>query len=170
MITKYFRSLNGDQTTPAIGPPESEQCVVIAYNEQSTEITVREIMAEHTLTDELREAERRLQAAQLAGNIAALDQLLDDRVIFTFGPGGKCYTKHDDLQVLTKVTEEDLTVLVEGRTGVTWFLARWRAHSLARHSLHGCGTPAPGFTTTTTAGVSWPPTPAPCDNDSLRRR
>ena len=86
-------------------------------------------MAEHTLADELREAERRLQAAQLAGDIAALDQLLDDRVIFTFGPDGKCYTKQDDLQlhrsrqqVLTKVMEEDLTVLVEGRTGVTWFL------------------------------------------------
>jgi ketosteroid isomerase-like protein len=86
-------------------------------------------MAEHTLADELRKAERRLQAAQLAGDIAALDQLLDDRVIFTFGPDGKCYTKRDDLQlhrsrqqVLTKVMEEDLTVLVEGRTGVTWFL------------------------------------------------
>ena len=38
-------------------------------------------MAEHTFTEELREAERRLQAAQLAGNIAALDQLLDDRVV-----------------------------------------------------------------------------------------
>ncbi|MFZ0118997.1 MAG: nuclear transport factor 2 family protein [Pseudonocardiaceae bacterium] len=86
-------------------------------------------MAEHTLTDKLCEAERRLQAAQLAGDIAALDQLLDDRVLFTFEPDGKCYTKQDDLQlhrsrgqVLTKVTEEDLTVLVEGRTGVTWFL------------------------------------------------
>ena len=86
-------------------------------------------MAEHTLTDELREAERRLQAAQLAGDIAALDQLLDDRLIFTFGPDGKCYTKQDDLQLhrsrqqsLTKIIEEDLTVLVEGRTGVTWFL------------------------------------------------
>jgi hypothetical protein len=59
----------------------------------------------------------------------ALDQLLDDRLIFTFGPDGKCYTKADDLQlhrsrqqVLTKVMEEDLTVLVEGRTGITWFL------------------------------------------------
>jgi ketosteroid isomerase-like protein len=86
-------------------------------------------VAEHTLTDELREAERRLQAAQLAGDIAALDQLLDDRLIFTFGPDGKCYTKQDDLQLhrsrqqsLTKIIEEDLTVLVEGRTGVTWFL------------------------------------------------
>jgi hypothetical protein len=86
-------------------------------------------MAEHTLTDKLHEAERRLQAAQLAGDITTLDQLLDDRLIFTFGPDGKCYTKQDDLQlhrsrqqILTKVIEEDLTVLVEGRTGVTWFL------------------------------------------------
>lgn len=86
-------------------------------------------MASTTLTDKLREAERRLQAAQFAGDIAALDQLLDDRLIFTFGPDGKCYTKQDDLQlhrsrqqVLTKVSEEELTVLVEGRTGVTWFL------------------------------------------------
>jgi ketosteroid isomerase-like protein len=86
-------------------------------------------MAEHTHADELRAAERRLQAAQLAGDIATLDQLLDDRLIFTFGPDGKCYTKQDDLhvhrsrqQVLTKVIEEDLTVLVEGRTGITWFL------------------------------------------------
>jgi hypothetical protein len=86
-------------------------------------------MAEYTRTDELCEAECRLQAAQLAGDITALDQLLDDRLLFTFGPEGKCYTKQDDLQlhrsrhqVLTKVMEEDLTVLVEGRTGVTWFL------------------------------------------------
>ena len=45
------------------------------------------------------------------------------------GIHGACYTKHDDLhlhrtrqQILTKVIEEDLTVLVEGRTGITWFL------------------------------------------------
>jgi ketosteroid isomerase-like protein len=85
-------------------------------------------MTEHTPTDELREAERRLQATQLAGDTAALEQLLDDRLIF-IGPDSKCYTKQDDLhlyssrqQVLTKVLEEDLTVLVEGHTGVTWFL------------------------------------------------
>jgi Domain of unknown function (DUF4440) len=98
-------------------------------------------MAEPTRTHELREAERRLQAAQLAGDIAALDQLLDDRLIFTFGPDGECYTKQDDLQlhrsrqqVLTKVIEEDLTVLVEGRTGVTWFLdvlSVWRGSTTA---------------------------------------
>jgi hypothetical protein len=134
-------------------------------------------MAEHALMDELREAERRLQAAQLAGDIAVLDQLLDDRLIFTFGPDGKCYTKQDDLQlhrsrqqVLTKVIEEDLTVLVERAAPVSpGSLAHWRARSLARHSLHGCVIPAPGSTTTTTAGVSWPPTPVPRDGDSLPR-
>ena len=46
-------------------------------------------MTEPTPTDELREAERRLQAAQLTGDTAALEQLLDDRG--TFGPDGKCY-------------------------------------------------------------------------------
>lgn len=85
-------------------------------------------MAEHNRADELRAAERRLQAAQLASDVAELDQLLDDRLIFTFGLDGKCHTKQDDLQVhrsgqqvVTKVEEEELTVLVEGRTGVTWF-------------------------------------------------
>lgn len=85
-------------------------------------------MAEHRPTDELREAERRLQTAQLAGDTVALEQLLDDRLIF-IGPDSKVYTKQDDLhlhrsrqQVLTKVLEEDLIVLVEGHTGVTWFL------------------------------------------------
>ncbi|MGV9413576.1 nuclear transport factor 2 family protein [Nocardia sp. NPDC003693] len=76
---------------------------------------------------ELREAERRLQAAQLGGDVQALDELLDERLIFTFG--ADTFTKADDLevhrtrtQVLTKVEEEELTVLVEGTTGVTWFL------------------------------------------------
>jgi hypothetical protein len=86
-------------------------------------------MAEHARPDYLREAERQLQAARLAGEIATLDQLLDDRPVFTYGPDGQCYTKQDDLQVhrsrqqvLTRMLEEDVTVLVDGRTGVTWFL------------------------------------------------
>jgi hypothetical protein len=77
--------------------------------------------------DELRAAERRLQAAQLAGDVDALDRLLDDRLIFT-GPAGATYSKQDDLeaqrsrQTVTRVAEEELTVLVDGGTGVTWFL------------------------------------------------
>ncbi|MGI5201337.1 nuclear transport factor 2 family protein [Spirillospora sp. CA-108201] len=77
--------------------------------------------------EDLRDAERRLQAAQLAGDVEALDRLLDDRLIFTFG--ANVQTKADDLevhrtraQVLTRVAEEELTVLADGRTGVTWFL------------------------------------------------
>ncbi|WP_018658322.1 nuclear transport factor 2 family protein [Actinomadura flavalba] len=77
--------------------------------------------------EDLRDAERRLQAAQLAGDVEALDRLLDDRLIFTFGAAVQ--TKADDLevhrtrtQVVTKLVEEDLTVLADGTTGVTWFL------------------------------------------------
>lgn len=81
------------------------------------------------LTSALREAERRLQVAQLVGDADALDDLLDDRLIYTGGPNGARYTKQDDLeiqrshtQMLSKVEEEDLIVFVEGHTGVTWFL------------------------------------------------
>ena len=73
-------------------------------------------------------AERRLQAAQLAADAGALDELLDDRLVFT-GPGGALYTKADDLELqrsgrqrLTQVTEEDLQAVVDGPTGVTFFL------------------------------------------------
>ncbi|MEV6900858.1 nuclear transport factor 2 family protein [Amycolatopsis sp. NPDC051372] len=76
----------------------------------------------------LLDAEHRLQAAQLAGDVGALDELLDDRLIFTFG---SVASKADDLtghrsgsQVLTELVEEDLRVFSEGTTGVTWFLGR----------------------------------------------
>ncbi|GAA3949788.1 nuclear transport factor 2 family protein [Actinoplanes auranticolor] len=81
---------------------------------------------------ELRAAERRLQAAQLASDVPALDELLDDRLIFT-GPDGALYGKQDDLrvhragtQVIDALHEEELTVLVAGRTGITWFLGGLR--------------------------------------------
>ena len=76
----------------------------------------------------LREAERRLQRAQLASDVEALDQLIDDRLVFT-GPDGQLYSKQDDLRVhrsghqsMRRVDEEELTALVVGDTGVTWFL------------------------------------------------
>ena len=67
--------------------------------------------------------------AQLGADTETLDQLLDDRLVFT-GPGGVLYSKSDDLQLqrsgaqkLNRVQEEEeLTVLVDGDTGVTWFL------------------------------------------------
>ena len=80
------------------------------------------------MDDELREAERRLQAAQLASDVDALDHLLDERLVFT-GPDGRTYGKADDLrvhrtgtQVIDSLHEEHLDVLVAGDTGVTWFL------------------------------------------------
>jgi hypothetical protein len=76
----------------------------------------------------LRGAERRLQRAQLASDVAALDRLIDDRLVFT-GPDGELYSKQDDLRIhrsgrqsMTRVDEEDLAALVVGDTGVTWFL------------------------------------------------
>jgi hypothetical protein len=76
----------------------------------------------------LRAAEQRLQRAQLASDVAELDRLIDDRLVFT-GPDGRHYTKQDDLEIhrsgrqsMTRVEEEDLKVLVAGGTGVTWFL------------------------------------------------
>ena len=86
-------------------------------------------MTDATLADEVRAADRRLQAAMLASDVPALDALLDDRLVYTGGPDGAVYTKADDLrihrsgvQVLTRVEEEELTVLAEGRAGVSWFL------------------------------------------------
>lgn len=77
---------------------------------------------------ELRTAERALQAAQLASDVPELDRLIDDRLVFT-GPDGQLYCKADDLrlhgsgeQKMSRVEEEDLTVLVAGNTGVTCFL------------------------------------------------
>src|SRR4051794_12376374 len=79
-------------------------------------------------TESLRDAERRLQAAQLAADADALDALLDDRLVFT-GPDGRLYSKQDDLEIqrsgrqrLTLVDPEEVQALVDGTTGVTWFL------------------------------------------------
>ena len=75
--------------------------------------------------DGLRQAERRLQAAQVAGDVVALDHLLDDHLV-AIGPDGSRYTKDDDLgrhrsgsSVVSTLVEEDLEVLVSGTTGVT---------------------------------------------------
>ncbi|MEV5651402.1 nuclear transport factor 2 family protein [Nocardia sp. NPDC052254] len=88
------------------------------------------------MENDLRDAERQLQAAQLSGDVRALDALLDDRLIFTLG--ADTMTKAQDLelhrtgaQVVRKLEEEQLTVLVEGTTGVTWFLG------VVEGSVHG---------------------------------
>ncbi len=72
-------------------------------------------------------AERSLHAAQLAGDVEALDRLLDDRLV-AIGPDGGRHTKDDDLagyrsgsSVITELSEEDVEVLVAGSTGATFF-------------------------------------------------
>ena len=74
-------------------------------------------------------AERALQAAQLGGDVAALDVLLDDRLV-AIGPDGARHTKSDDLagyrsgfSVITELVEEDVEVLFAGTTGVTFVTA-----------------------------------------------
>jgi ketosteroid isomerase-like protein len=75
--------------------------------------------------DRLREAERELQSAMRAGDVGALGRLIDDRVIAT-GPDGRQFTKAQDLEahrsgtlVIQDLTEEELSVVVAGDTGVT---------------------------------------------------
>ena len=90
-------------------------------------------------------AERALQAAQRAGDVAALDRqrrlqdaghradvvaldrALHDRLV-AIGPDGARYTKDQDLaahrsgsSVITELREEHVEVLVAGSTGVTFF-------------------------------------------------
>jgi ketosteroid isomerase-like protein len=46
--------------------------------------------------DSLRACEEAIRQAQLAGDVAALDRLVDDELVFT-GPDGAVYGKPDDL-------------------------------------------------------------------------
>ncbi|MFC1408860.1 nuclear transport factor 2 family protein [Streptacidiphilus sp. N1-12] len=73
----------------------------------------------------LEEAEQRLQSAVRAGDVEALDLLLDDRVVYT-GPDGRSLTKEEDLAthrsgtlVVEVLDQQDLEVTVVGTTGVT---------------------------------------------------
>lgn len=86
------------------------------------------IVSDPDLSATLRAAERRLQAAQLASDVGALAELLDDAVLFT-GPDGTLLSKEDDLgahrsgvQALHRIEELELRLRVTGSTGVTWFL------------------------------------------------
>jgi hypothetical protein len=82
-----------------------------------------------SLAADLLDAERRLQAAQRSGDVAVLDQLLDDRLV-AVSPLGTRATKADDLDayrsgrsVVTDLTEEHLELLVADTTGVSFVVA-----------------------------------------------
>ncbi|WP_229403533.1 nuclear transport factor 2 family protein [Micromonospora okii] len=79
---------------------------------------------------ELLDAERRLQAAQRAGDVAAFDDLLHENLV-AVGPDGTIFGKQDDLRahrertsVVDELVEEELRLVVEGGTGVTFFVGR----------------------------------------------
>ena len=87
-------------------------------------------MSQTPNTDGLLRAERRLQAAQLAGDVEALDRLLDDRLV-AIGPDGSRFSKDDDLaahrsgsSLVSELVEESLEVVVAGSTGVTFVVVR----------------------------------------------
>lgn len=86
----------------------------------------------------LGDAERRLQSAVRAGDVEALDRLLDDRAVYT-GPDGGTLTKQEDLEahrsgslVVEAFDQEDLRVAVAGTTGVTRVLATLRGRAAGR--------------------------------------
>ena len=86
-------------------------------------------MTDDNLYQDLHQAEKRLQAAMLAGDVEELDLMLDDRLIASISPDTTRVSKAEDLHahrtrqlVLTKLVQEDLTVIVAGNTGVTWVL------------------------------------------------
>jgi ketosteroid isomerase-like protein len=74
-------------------------------------------------------ADRRLQEAQRAGDVAALDELLHPRVVGA-GPDGTVFDKHDDLGAhrsgalrITRLVEESIDVQDDGQTGLTRVVA-----------------------------------------------
>jgi hypothetical protein len=78
---------------------------------------------------DLIEAERRLQAAQRAADVDALDALLHPRVVGA-GPDGAVFGKEDDLDGhrsgalrITALVEESIDVQDDGATGVTRIVA-----------------------------------------------
>lgn len=78
---------------------------------------------------DLIEAERRLQAAQRAADVDALDALLHPRVVAA-GPDGAVFGKEDDLDGhrsgalrITALVEESIDVQDDGATGVTRIVA-----------------------------------------------
>jgi hypothetical protein len=56
------------------------------------------LLEANTLEAEILEVEERLRAAMLTSNVAELDALIDDRLLFV-GPEGNLYHKVDDLEL-----------------------------------------------------------------------
>jgi ketosteroid isomerase-like protein len=88
--------------------------------------------ASETPESEVVAAERALQAAMRASDVAALDRLLHPDLL-AVGPDGSLVSKSDDLDAhrsgvftIAELEEEDLRVLVVGATAVTFVVLRVR--------------------------------------------
>jgi ketosteroid isomerase-like protein len=80
-------------------------------------------------SEDLLAAERRLQDAQRAGDVDALDALLHPRLVAA-GPDGTLFGKEDDLAThrsgalrITRLVEVSLEVVEDGLTGSTHLVA-----------------------------------------------
>ena len=74
--------------------------------------------------DSVHACEQALRKAQLAGDVAALEELIDDALIFT-GPDGAIYGKQDDLDAhrlglvrITRLDASDERILRDGSVAV----------------------------------------------------
>lgn len=81
------------------------------------------------MSDEIRQVEQRLRAAMLAGDVTALDALIDDTLMF-IGPDSRVYAKDDDLenyrsgrQTISRIDVKELRIETHGDTAVAMVLA-----------------------------------------------
>lgn len=80
-------------------------------------------------TNEIRQLEERLRVAMLTSNVAELDVLIDDRLLF-IGPDAGVYRKEDDLELhrsgterLSRVDFEEIQVEKHGPIAITVVVA-----------------------------------------------
>ena len=78
---------------------------------------------------EIRQSEEGLRQAMLTSNVAELDALIDDRLMFV-GPDGSVYSKSDDLELhrsgaqqMSRAEFADIRIELHGGTAVTTVLA-----------------------------------------------
>ena len=77
------------------------------------------------MNTEIRAMEEQLRSAMLTGDVATLDKLIDDRLLF-IGPDSAVYRKEDDLELhrsgqekLTKVDIKDIQIESHGSLAIT---------------------------------------------------
>ncbi|MGF1566822.1 MAG: nuclear transport factor 2 family protein [Nodosilinea sp.] len=82
------------------------------------------------MDSEIRHLEERLRAAMLTSNVAELDALIDDRLLFS-GPDGSVYRKADDLELhrsgaerITRLDLDEIVIEHHGEIAIAVVLTR----------------------------------------------